>query len=111
MAQTTFQTKPNDQKRRVPLPVLWTQDEAEKVRHSAGIRQLTVGEFIRRAALGRRADVDMETEIVLALSHITGSVRALHAALVEHKIAPPEAELLPLILEARAAILQVSKVR
>ncbi|ART61447.1 hypothetical protein CBP36_20995 (plasmid) [Acidovorax carolinensis] len=66
-------------------------------------------EFIRRAALGRKADVDFETEIVLSLSDITRAVRALHAALLEHKIAPPEAELLPLILEARAAIQRISK--
>ncbi|AMR80271.1 hypothetical protein A2G96_09580 [Cupriavidus nantongensis] len=66
-------------------------------------------EFIRRAALGRKADVDFETEIVLALSDITRAVRALHADMVERGITPPEAELLPLILEARAAMLRISK--
>lgn len=54
-------------------------------------------------------DVDFETEIVLALSDITRSVRALHAAMVERGIAPPEADLLPLILDARAAMLRISK--
>jgi len=95
--------KPDAEKRTVPTLIRWTEDEAQKVRHSASIRQMDVAEFIRRAALGRKADVDFETEIVLALSDITRAMRVMHAAMVERGIAPPEAELLPLILEARAA--------
>lgn len=109
MARSQFQKKPDAQKRTVPTLVRWTEDEVQKVRHSASIRQMDVTEFIRRAALGRKADVDFETEIVLALSDITRAVRALHAAMVERGITPPEAELLPLILEARAAMLRISK--
>jgi len=81
----------------------------ETIRRSAKIRQMTVSEFIRRAALGRRADVDYETEIVLALSDITRAIRAFHAAMVERGIAPPEELLRPVILDARAAILRISK--
>jgi hypothetical protein len=109
MAKSHFQKKPDAEKRTVPTLIRWTEDEAQKVRHSASIRQMDVAEFIRRAALGRKADVDFETEIVLALSDITRSVRALHAAMVERGIAPPEADLLPLILDARAAMLRISK--
>ncbi|WP_247391718.1 plasmid mobilization protein [Ralstonia pseudosolanacearum] len=109
MAKSHFQKKPDAEKRTVPTLIRWTEDEVQKVRHSASIRQMDVAEFIRRAALGRKADVDFETEIVLALSDITRSVRALHAAMVERGIVPPEADLLPLILDARAAILRISK--
>lgn len=70
---------------------------------------MTLSEFIRRAALGRRADVDYETEIVLALSDITRAIRGFHAAMVERGITPPEELLRPVILEARAAILRISK--
>ena len=79
------------------------------IRRSAEIRQMTVSEFIRRAALGRRADVDYDTEIVLALSDITRAIRAFHAAMVERDIAPPEDLLRPVILDARAAMLRISK--
>ncbi len=109
MARSHFQKKPDAQKRTVQTLVRWTEDEVQKVRHSASIRQMDVAEFIRRAALGRKADVDFETEIVLALSDITRAVREMHAAMVERGITPPEAELLPLILEARAAMLRISK--
>lgn len=109
MARTHFQKKPDALKRTVQTVIRWTEDEAQKVRHSAGIRQMDLAEFIRRASLGRKADVDFETEIVLALSDITRAVRGMHADMVERGITPPEAQLLPLILEARAAILRISK--
>lgn len=108
MSRTYFQKKPDAEKRSVQMLVRWTPDEAQKVRHSAGIRQMDVAEFIRRAALGRKADVDHETEAVLALGAITREVRALHAALVKLGITPPEEALLPVILEARQAILKIS---
>jgi len=91
--------------------VRWTPDEAQKVRHSAGVRQMDVAEFIRRAALGRKADVDHETEAVLALSAITREVRALHAAMAKLGVTPPEADLLPVILEARQAILRIAEAK
>lgn len=106
-----FQKKPDAEKRSVPMLVRWTPDEAQRVRHSAGIRQLDVAEFIRRAALGRKANVDRETEAVLALSAITREVRALHAAMVERGITPPEGDLLPVILEARQAILRIAEIK
>lgn len=109
MAKSHFQKKADDQKRSVPTLIRWTESEVQKVRQSAGIRHMDVAEFIRRAALGRKADVDYEIEIVLALSDITRAVRAMHAAMVAQGIAPPEDQLLPLILEARAAILRISK--
>lgn len=84
-------------------------EDDKKIRRSAEIRQMTLSEFIRRAALGRRADVDYETEIVLALSDITRAIRGFHAAMVERGITPPEELLRPVILEARAAILRISK--
>ena len=64
---------------------------------------------IRCAALGRKADVDFETEIVLALSELTRCVRMIHAALVDEGLNPGEEVWLPVILEARAAMLRISK--
>ena len=111
MANTLFRPKPEQEKRKVQILVRCTQEEATQVRHGAAVRKMDVAEFVRRAALGRRADVDHQTEIVLALSSITREIRALHAAMVEHGVSPPEEALLPLILEARKAIMKVSDPR
>ncbi|HIH2745198.1 TPA: plasmid mobilization protein [Burkholderia lata] len=109
MAKHHFTKKDDSERRTIRKVFRVTEEEDQKIRHSASIRQMDDSEFIRRAALGRKADVDYETEIVLTLSDITRAVRAMHAAMVERGIAPPEAELLPLILEARAAMLRISK--
>lgn len=95
--------------RSVRYPILLTEEEAMTIRQAASIRQLSVAEFIRRAALGRKADVDYETEIVLVLSGITRVIRGYHAALVERGVAPPEAEMSAVIVDARAAIHRITK--
>lgn len=109
MPKPLFTKKDDSERRSIRKVFRVTAAEDQKIRHSASIRQMEDSEFIRRAALGRKADVDFETEIVVALSDITRAVRAIHAAMVERNIAPPEAALLPLILEARAAIQRISK--
>jgi hypothetical protein len=75
----------------------------------ANIRQMSVSEFIRRAALGRKADVDYETETILILSEVTKLMRVLHAGLVDHGIEPPEEDMRLVIHEAKAAMLRISQ--
>ena len=104
-----FQKKDASDLRSVKRLICLTEKEDEKIRHAASIRQMAISEFMRRAALGRKADVHYETEIVLALSDITRAIRGFHAALVERGITPPEEVLRPVILDARAAILRISK--
>jgi len=87
-----------------------TETEAETIRTSAGIRNLSVADFMRKAALGRRADVRYETQIVLSLWSVDRSLRALRAAMVERGINPPDSELRPVLKEifkATAAIADV----
>ncbi len=86
-----------------------TPKQNEDIRRAASIRQMDLSEFIRCAALGRKADVDFETEIVLALSELTRCVRMIHAALVDEGLNPGEEVWLPVIQEARAAMLRISK--
>lgn len=111
MGNELFKKKDEAERRAERLRIWVTADEKKKIEHSAAIRQMDVSEFVRRAALGRKADVDHETEAVLALAAITREVRALHAAMVEHGVMPPEADLLPLILEARQAILRITETK
>ena len=104
-----FEKKNPSDLRSVRRPILLTKEEDEKIRHSANIRNLSVAEFIRRAALGRKADVRYETEIVLQLSDVVRAIRAIHKAMVEHKIVPPEEIWGPVMDSAEAAMLRISK--
>lgn len=109
MSQQLFTKKETSERRTIRKVFRVTEEEDKKIRRHAEIRQLDESEFIRRSALGRRADVDMETELVLVLGDITRAVRAMHASYTEHGAKPPEPEMLGLILEARAAIQRISK--
>jgi hypothetical protein len=109
MAKQLFIKKADEEKANIPTLVKWTKADIEKVRAAAGLRKMSVNEFIRRAALGRKADVDIDTDIILSLSDLTRSIRAMHADMVGKQIRPPEAEMLATINEARAAIQRISK--
>ena len=102
-----FQKKESTDLRSIRYPILLTQKEAEEIRHSANIRNLSVAEFIRRAALGRKADVRYETEIVLQLSDAVRAIRAIHKAMVDMQIKPPEEIWGPIMDAAEAAMLRI----
>jgi uncharacterized protein (DUF1778 family) len=106
-SKTPFAAKTTVRKGRIPVRV--TPEEDAQIRTAAGIRHLDVAEYMRRAALGRRADVAYDVEIVLALSDITRVIRGMHAALVEQGVRPPEEEMLALIRDARAAMLRIER--
>lgn len=109
MAIHHFKKKDDSERRKIRKVFRVTEEEDQQISKSASVRQLDESEFMRRAALGRRADVDYDTEIVLALSGITRAVRGMHAGMVERGIAPPETEMLSLIRDARSAIQRISK--
>lgn len=109
MATTLFQKKAPEDVRGKRFPLRLTSKERDDIQHLADIRNLDMSEYIRRAALGRKADVSYEIEIVLALSNVTKAIRDMHAALVAQGIAPPDAVLLPVVLDARAAMLRIGK--
>lgn len=104
-----FKKKEEGDRRTVRVPIRFTEQEAQKVKNLAEIRQMDLSEFMRRAALGRKADVRYEAEIVLSICDLTRSIRALHATFIEVGQMPPEAELLDLINQAKEAMLRISK--
>lgn len=104
-----FTKKADADKATVPTLVKWTTADIEKVRESAALRKMSVNEFIRRAALGRKADVDIDTDIILSLSDLTRAIRSIHADMISKNIKPPEVELLEIINSARSAIQRISK--
>lgn len=107
-----FKTKDPSELRVVRVLIRLTKKEDQQIRHSASIRQMDVSEFIRRTALGRPANVDYETEIVVALVGLRMAInelRGLHATMVERGIQPPADDWRPVMLAARAAIERISK--
>ena len=104
-----FKKKSPSELRSIRRPILLTIEEDEKIRHSAKIRNMCVAEFMRRAALGRKADVDYDTQIVLQLSDVVRSIRAIHKAMVDLKIEPPEGIWGPVMDEALNALLRIGK--
>ena len=86
-----------------------TESESEQIRQAASIRQMDVNEYIRRAALGRKADVDYETETVLALMGVTKAIRDLYGALIERGLPPMKEDMQPIVDHAIAAIIRISK--
>lgn len=110
MARSPFQ-KIDDAERRTIAWRLWVNEtEAAAIEHAAAIRKLDRSDFVRRAALGRRADVRYEMEIVLTLSTLVQEIRELHEALTANGAAP-SAELSEglreIVTEARDAILRI----
>lgn len=104
-----FKPVPDDIRRSISIIIRLNQAEAAQIRHAADIRCLTVSDFIRRASLGRRADVQIETKIILALYHFVQEIRKMHNTYLDHGLQPPEELWLPLIHEAGAAMLRISK--
>lgn len=105
----TFKKLPEEKKRSVRVPIMFTQKEIETVRDSAKIRCLFVADFVRRAALGRKADVRYEHQIILELRVVVDAIRKIHAEYVAQGIEPPEHELKVVIQEAVQAMLRISK--
>jgi uncharacterized protein (DUF1778 family) len=86
-----------------------TREDDQLIREAAALRQLNVSEFIRRAALGRKADVRIEVDLILMLIEVVKDIRALHAAVVATGALPPEEQWQPVISQAVAAMLRIEK--
>ena len=85
-----------------------SKSEREKIKKLAAVRQISVSDFLRRAALGRAAPMDFDTDLVLCLSDATRSIRALHKAYLQIGCPPPEDLLRPVIEKTIMAIERIS---
>ncbi|MFI4939884.1 MAG: plasmid mobilization protein, partial [Burkholderiales bacterium] len=70
-----FKKIPEESRKAKFIHVRVSAADAEIIAAFAAERNLNVCEFMRRAALGRRADVRFETEIVLQLKGIVQTIR------------------------------------
>ena len=106
---TRFESKDQSQRRVTRLVLLLTAHEAEAIQHQASIRNLSTSEFVRRAALGRKADVSFEMQIVDQLMDIIKIIRQFHESMLKMGATPPEEIWGPLIDQALDAMLRISK--
>lgn len=107
-----FKPKPSAEKKSIRYPLLLNEEEAEKIRKSANDRQLSVAEFIRRAALGRRADVNHNVDLVLAILQLDrriNEISILHKAMIERGITPPVDDWRPVKNEIRKAVVRIAQ--
>lgn len=104
-----FKKLPADKKKSIRYEIRLTEIEAEEIRASALARNLSVADFMRRAALARRADNKFETEIVLALRDVVMVIRSWHAAFVEHGVTPPQDSLGAIVDAALNTMLRIEK--
>lgn len=109
MPTTLFKKVEEHERRSLRIPVLVNQAEKNRIAELAGIRQLSSGDYLRRAGLQRKADVHFDVEIVLALSDLTRAVRRLHVDMVALGVEPPSELMLQVLIDARSAMLRISK--
>lgn len=102
-----FQKLAPEKRKSFRVAIRLSRKEYEEIQVNANIRNLTVSEFIRRAALGRRADVRIETQIVTQLIHLVQEIRSLRKSLAEVGACPPDEKIIDLIRQASAVMLQI----
>ena len=104
-----FEKKDETSTRSVRRELRLTKEEDRQIRDAAALRQLDVSDLIRRAALGRKADVRVEVEIILMLIEVVKEIRELHATVLATGAVPPEQQWQPVIDQAVAAMLRIEK--
>ena len=83
--------------------------QKDEIYAQAAARNLTVTEYILRMTLHRRADIRIETSMILALREAVDAIKRLHADYVATGHPPPEHLLGPVIQDAIVAILNLSR--
>lgn len=100
-----FKKLPDSVRKSVRIEVRMSEIDAQSIRHSASLRSLAVAEFMLRAALSRRAEVQYDNEIVLEIRSVVQVIRQLHADLITRNIHPP-IDLLGLLVDAGLEAMQ-----
>ena len=110
MTKTELFKKVEDAERRtISCFIRLNAKENLAIKKAAKIRNLSVSDYMRKTALGRKADVNFTTEVVLVLRETVEALRNYHKALTERGIVTPNKEWEPVIDEAVAAMLRITK--
>jgi uncharacterized protein (DUF1778 family) len=112
MPRTPFKRVSDQERRENRYEIRLNDMEEEAIQKKAAMRNLSVADYMRRCALGRRADVRYEVEIILLLNQLVQAIRSLHKDLADmlNKVDPVIIlSLRTVIDEARKAILRIEK--
>lgn len=104
-----FKKKDASERKTVLRRLRLTTKEDEEIKLAASIRQLGVSEYMRRTALGRKADIRYEVDTVIAISALMRTLRELHAAYTQGGATIPLEEWVLIREAAIAALLRAGK--
>lgn len=104
MKHKLFMPLPAGQRRDKSFILRVNRDEFIQIKNAAGIRHMTVSEYLRRVALGRKADVTFEANITVMLGRLVCVVRDMYAATKDKGTNFPESDWRRIINEADKAI-------
>ena len=107
-----FKTKPAAERKSIRYEIRLNADDAEKISKLASDRQLSVAEYMRRTALGRRADVNYEVELVLAILKLDRTVNTIgerHKEMIAQGITPPVDDWRPVKNEIRQTVVRIAQ--
>lgn len=107
--RTPFATVPDTLRRTEILRVRVSKTEKASYEAQAALRKLDMSEYVRRCVDGRRADVRVEVDMILAVRQVANAIRGLHSEFVRQQIPPPEAELSQVLKEAVSTIISLGR--
>ena len=81
-----------------------TREDEREIQSRAGKASLTVSDYVRRCAIGRRVDTRYDVDAILALREIVSEIRALRA---DSRTALPDDEVRAALQSAVAAMERV----
>ena len=104
-----FKPKSDEERRDQRLVVRVNQAEREYIKHAADVRALDMSTFVRRAAMGRKADLQYEYQIVYDLRDVVAALKAIHGAILMTGAAPPEEEMTAALFTVVNAMNRITK--
>ena len=110
--QKLFKSLPDGERMETAILVRMLKSDAETIRRAAKDRQLSVSEYMRRTALGRRADVNYEVDLVLALLQLSRTINTIgerHKEMIAQGITPPVDDWRPVKNEIRQAVVRIAQ--
>jgi uncharacterized protein (DUF1778 family) len=104
-----FQPKSDAERRVRRLVIRLTNDEHETIAESAAIRALDVSGFVRRAALGKKADVQYEYKLIYEMRELGEVLHDIHKSILDTGNAPPEEIMREALFSIVGAMNRISK--
>ena len=97
------------EKRTHVFHVRMTAQEASTIERLAKSRHLTVSEFIRRTATGRKIETRFEDQIILALRDIMCAIMFLRSSIEKGQVSYMEGDWEPILIQIISTMQNISR--